>query len=123
MKKTFSAFIAEREYNVLDNSTINEMANLSKESTALPVIIYVSDSRGVNHGPRIKCNTGYGRWTGQSFTVTIEHEPRVLGKTGDVKSSDAQTIVDWVKVNYDALIEYWKMEIGVIELGAKLQRI
>lgn len=123
MNKTFSVFLAEREYNVLDNSTINEMANLSRETTALPMIIYVSDNRGVNHGPRIKCNAGYGRWTGQTFTVTIDHEPRVLGKTGDIKLNDVQTVVDWVKINHDALIEYWKMEIDVMELGAKLQRI
>lgn len=123
MNKTFSQFLAEREYNVHDNGTINEMANLSKESTSLPMIVYVSDNRGVNHGPRIKCNTGYGRWTGQTFTVTIDHEPRVLGKTGDITSSDVQTVVDWVKVNYDALIEYWKMESGVAELIAKLQRL
>jgi hypothetical protein len=123
MKKTFTQFLAEREYNVLDNSTINEMANLSRETTALPVIVYVSDNRGVNHGPRIKCNTGYERWTGQSFTVTIDHEPRVLGKTGDIKPGDVETIKDWVKVNYDALIEYWKMEIDVMELGAKLLRL
>jgi len=121
--QTFSNFLAEREYNVLDNSTINEMANLSKESTSLPVIIYVSDHRGVNHGPRIKCNTGYGRWTGQSFTVTIEHEPRALGNTGDIKPADVQTVVDWVKMNYEPLLQYWKLEIGIGELIAALQSI
>jgi hypothetical protein len=123
MNKTFSQFVAEREYCVQDNNLINEMANLSKESTSLPVIVYVSDSRGVNHGPRIKCNASYGRWSGQSFTITIEHEPRVLGETGDVRSGDVLTVVDWVKLNYDALIQYWRMDIGVIELGSKLQRI
>lgn len=119
----FSAFLMEREYNVFDDSTINEMANLSKQTTHLPIVIYVSDNRGVNHGPRIKCNCSYGNWSGQSFTVTIDHEPRAIGKTGDIKPSDVQTVLDWVKINYDCLIKYWKLEIGIGELIAALQSI
>ena len=121
--KSFSMYLAEQQYNAFDDSTINEMANLSKQSTSLPVIVYVSDSRGVNHGPRIKCNSGYGNWTGQSFTITIDNAPRVIGKVGDIKQSDVETLKDWVMLNAEHLLKYWNLEYGIAELLAAIRSV
>ena len=84
--KIMQQFLLEREYSVFDDRVINEMANLGKNTTKLPVIIYISDNRGVNHGPRIKVNSEYGNtWSGSSFTITIDADPRVIGDTKKIK--------------------------------------
>lgn len=114
--KTLKEFLLEREYNVFDDSAINEMANFTKRTTKLPCNIYISDHRGVKHGPRIKVNADYGdRWIGTSFSITISNTPQVIGKTGNIKISDIETIKDWILLNQKILFQYWDEDIGVVE--------
>jgi hypothetical protein len=62
MLSSFKMSLLEVEYLVEDNSSLDEMTNLSKEKTKLPFIVYVSTSDGVKHGPRIKVNKTTGRF-------------------------------------------------------------
>ena len=118
--KTLKEFLLEREYNVFDDSAINEMANFTKRTTKLPCNIYIADHRGVKHGPRIKVNADYGvRWIGTSFSITISNTPQVIGKTGKIKISDIETIKDWILLNQKILFQYWDEDIDVVEFIVK----
>lgn len=122
--KTLKQFLLEREYNVYDDSAISEMANLSKRTTKLPCVIYVSEYFGVNHGPRIKVNIDYSdRWSGKSFSITISDNPLVIGDTGKIKQSDIETIRDWIILNKNVLLQYWKNDIDVSEFTQKIKSI
>lgn len=122
--KIMQQFLLEREYSVFDDRVINEMVNLGKNTTKLPVIIYISDNRGVNHGPRIKVNSEYGNtWSGSSFTITIDAEPRVIGDTKKIKKDDMLDIIDWVKLNKEILLSYWKQDIDIAEVISGLKYI
>lgn len=122
--KTFSEFILEREYAIGDDSTLNEMSNLTKRITKLPCVIYVSTHLGVNHGPRIKVNADYGdKWSGSSFTVTISTQPIVIGQTWKIKQADVNDILDWVVLNREVLLSFWKEDIDIAELLDSIQNV
>ena len=121
---TFKQFLDERQYNVRDDSMINEMANLGKRTTKLPCIVYISDKKGVTHGARIKVNSDYGdRWSGNSFTITISDNPVVIGNTYKIKQSDIEDIKDWVALNKNSLLKYWNEQIDIAELLDELKDI
>lgn len=122
--KTFSEFILEREYAIGDDSTLNEMSNLTKRITKLPCGIYVSTHLGVNHGPRIKVNADYGdKWSGSSFIVTISTKPIVIGQTWKIKQADVNDILDWVVLNREVLLSFWKEDIDIAELLDSIQNV
>jgi hypothetical protein len=122
--KTYKQFLLEREYQVYDNIAINEMANISKTSTRLPCKIYISDRLGVNHGPRIKVNADYSdKWSGNSFTITISDTPTVIGNTYKVKESDIEEIKDWILLNKDILLKYWKEEIDTVQFIERMRHL
>lgn len=101
-------FLMEREYNVHDDSNLNEMSNLTKDESGLDHIVYVSTKQGVNHGPRVKVGVDKSNyWTGKTFTVTIQAEPVIIGDTEKIKRSELNDIVDWVKLNREYLLHYW----------------
>lgn len=115
--KTLHEFILEREYEFTSSVQIDEMANLGKRTTKLPCVVYVSSKKGVAHGPRIKVNADYSeRWCGNSFTITISDNPRVIGNTFKIKQTDIEDITDWVKLNKTCLLEYWNEQIDIAEL-------
>lgn len=122
--KTYKQLLLEREYVVYDDTAINEMANISKTSTKLPCKIYISDRLGVNHGPRIKVNADYSdKWSGKSFTITIANQPTVIGNTFKIRESDIEEIKDWVLLNKDILLQYWKEEIDTVQFIEKMRSL
>lgn len=122
--KTFKQFLLEREYQIHNNSTINEMSNYGKEDTKLPCVVYLSNRIGVNHGPRIKVNADYGdRWSGKSFSITITDVPVVIGDTAKVKQSDIETIKDWIRLNKNTLLAYWNEQITARALDRSLKEL
>lgn len=122
--KTYKQFLLEREYQVYDNIAINEMANISKTSTGLPCKIYISDRLGANRGPRIKVNADYSdTWSGNSFTITISDTPTVIGNTCKIKESDIEEIKDWILLNKDILLKYWKEEIDTVQFIERMRHL
>lgn len=122
--KTLKQFLLEREYNVYDDLAICEMANLIKKDTKLPCIIYISDRRGINHGPRIKVNKDYSdHWIGNSFSITISDNPIIVGDPGKIKISDIEMIKDWILLNKTILLQYWKEEIGIVDFVKNMKYV
>ncbi len=87
-----------------------EMANLSPEDTGVPrYTIWVSSGQAVKHGPRIKVTKGI-RWKeNENATVTIQDTPKVIG--GDsigMRKKEYDAIAEWVILNKDLLLRFWK---------------
>lgn len=91
-----------------------EMANLAPGDTGLSVVIWMGEVGG-QHGPRIKASNVKGKFSSDNFVINIDKEPRVLTpKSVKLKESEIEDIKDWIKLNYDALMDLWKhFETGV----------
>ena len=89
-------------------ATLFEMANVRKNRTGLPMIIWISP-KYANHGARIKVQKTYGNNVdfGNTFSLTVEDNPRVFGNTGEIKQSDIELAKEFVKLNKQALLDYW----------------
>lgn len=91
-----------------ENRLTWEIANLQPRTTGLTSIVYVSWKGAAKHGPRIKVSNVNGRMDpNDNFTVTIENEPRVIGKC-KLKQFDLANVIDWVKLNRKHLEYIWK---------------
>ena len=96
------------------------MANVRPDETGLKMVVYISPRMGVKHGPRIKVSTFYGEKIyngtlhdkGNYFSITIEDEPRVIGRVGDIKLEDVKKACQFVRENKDVLLKLWYDEIS-----------
>jgi hypothetical protein len=72
---------------------------------------------------RIKVNMTHGDQMTISNTAIVggRTTPRIIA--GQLSSSDEQAVFEWVALNADALVEYWKGRIDTIQLGQALKRI
>lgn len=89
---------------------MNEMANLFPKRTGLSTIIWFGEVGG-QHGPRIKVSNTKGKFDlNSNFVVSVEKIPRILTpKSVNMKSEELEDVLDWIKLNYDDLMEMWKM--------------
>jgi len=96
-----------------------EMANVRPDETGLKMVIYISPRMGAKHGPRIRAQTLYGEkiYKGNYFSITIEEEPRVIGRTGDIKTEDVKKVCQFVKENRVILLKLWYDEISPTTAG------
>lgn len=95
-------------------SPMHEMANFYPKVTGVPLVIWLGEVGG-QHGPRIKVSNTPGKFNKSSnFVVSVSKEPSVLTpRAVDISQSSLDDVLDWVKLNYDVLMELWKMhEIG-----------
>jgi len=104
------------------------MANLRPEDTGIEgVIIWVSSGEysgtALQHGPRIKVMQGTKLNKGaveNAVTVRLTDPPEVLGK---LPTRGKKKVLAFVTLNREVLIQYWKFEIGTLELGRLLQKV
>ena len=70
----------------LSDLEVFSIANALTEDTGLPMVIYIIQ-KNAPHGPRIKVSKSYGDKViqGNWFTMTIEQNPRVIGKVGRIR--------------------------------------
>jgi hypothetical protein len=107
---------------------INEMANLNPASTGLPVVIWVGVVGG-HHGPRIKVSNLRGKFAADDcFVVAVAREPFVATpRSVKLKQDDVDEVIDWIKLNYDVLMElYQSHETGdgdTIEIQSRLKKL
>ena len=69
--------------------------------------MFISDRGHARHDPRIKVSNIKGKWTDDKFVVTVEHDPRVVGKC-KISNDDLNDVIDWVKINLEHLSKVWK---------------
>lgn len=97
-----------------------EIANLYPGTTGLPMTVWVSP-RGAAR--RIKVNMTHGnRMTiANTAVVAVRPVPRVV--TGQLLSTDEQTVFAWVTLNEDALMAYWEGRVDTAGLVQRLRRV
>ncbi len=89
-----------------------EMANLPSKYTGRSPTVMVStkfahDGKVSKHAPRVKVSNVHGRFAhDDNFVVTVEHEPRVIGKC-KLSGEHLDSVRDWVKLNHEHLVKVW----------------
>ena len=97
-----------------------EMANLTKEDTGLPYIIWITPSSGKEkHWARIKVQKKYGeKAINDMFSITISDNPEIIGNqdVGEIKIKDIEKIKNFIKKNKNALLSVWNDEVAPDEI-------
>lgn len=118
----------ELNENLILESFLDEMANLTHDDTGLEHTIWLGAVKG-HHGPRIKVSNNYGRMNSNDcFVVTISKVPVVeTPNSCKLKQYQVDDIIDWIKLNYDVLMKLWNVyETGTgssVELMNQLKKI
>lgn len=115
------------EFEIL-NAPMNEMANLYPQETGVSAVMWFGEVGG-QHGPRLKVSNTPGKFDVQNnFVVAVSKNPMVLTpRSAALSSAKIEDVKDWIKLNYDTLMELWKIhETGngsSLEFLAKLKKI
>lgn len=98
------------------------MANVQPKTTGLPMTIYISN-RTAGHEPRITVSQQQGDQLIASdlFCMTIEDNPRILGKLVGVRVSDLKKVHQFLMANRGMLLNYWYQEPPLDTLDMLLQ--
>lgn len=100
-----------------------EEANIQPKTTGLVSAVHVMSRGGAKHGPHVKVSKIAGGFSDKdNFSVTVEHEPRVVG-TCKIHSKHLKNVIEWVKMNHDHLHAVWyndgNMDIDELTNGFK----
>lgn len=104
---SFKEFLIEQEILA---APMMEMANLYPTETGLERVIWFGEVGG-QHGPRIKVSNVKGKFAiNDNFVISVSKNPVVLTKSSmKIKQSELDDLFDWVILNYDKLMELWKI--------------
>ena len=113
-------------------SRVADMARFSQQHSGLPCIIWVNPDVGNNTGkhymPRIKFqnDTAKSLHVDNMIPISIDRDnPKVLIKNPNI-SFNAETInkiQQWIRINYDVLIKYYRNEIFEGELFSNIKKV
>jgi hypothetical protein len=100
-----------------------EMANLYPATTGLPMTVWVSPRGAARHDVRLKVNMTHGnRMTiANTAIVAVRPVPRVV--TGQLLSTDEQSVFAWLALNEDALVACWGGRVDTAGLVQRLRRV
>lgn len=103
-----------KEYLILEEPNIKKSTNDN-----LRMAFYFS-VKNAAHGCRIKVNCDYSEeFDKHNYFVVTVPEGVIIGKTEKIKERDINYFKEFVKINKDTLIKYWKKEITEIEAKKK----
>jgi hypothetical protein len=99
------------------------MANLYPATTGLPMIVWVSPRGAARHDVRITVNIAHGnRMTiANTAIVAVRPVPRVV--TGQLLSTDEQSVFAWLALNEDALVACWEGRVDTAGFVQRLRRV
>lgn len=114
--KSLKDFIKEREQGRDDY--LFEMANVKKERTKLPMIVWLQIRHSMNHSsPIIKFanNTSCSLVPCDLISISISDNPEILSKNTRLKisQSDFEELRQWIIRNKESLLKLWNNEIDV----------
>lgn len=104
------------------------MINMSKESSGLPVIVWVLGENSICHNlPRIKFQNNYANKVQihNLISLTISDDPQVLNKTIklEITTNDFEKIRSWVIFNKDLLLRYWNYNATIEDLIKEIKKV
>ena len=139
--KKFDEYIEDQNYETMDellqtvytDEMLLEMADISRNTTGLDVIVWVqtiNTQLNVKHNlPRIKFqnNTATKIQINELIPISISDNPEILLKNNDlnkIKIGQVQIngIKQWIVKNKEILIDYWEEKITTDELFQKLKK-
>ena len=106
-----------------------EMSNIRQARSNLPVNIWLDDlgiNRKTRHNfARLKVQNDYlERSSNDLFSVSIDKDnPKVLAGKVKIKERDLNKVFEWIKLNYDLLMEHWNGEIDSYEFVDKMRKL
>ena len=85
------------------------MSNVTPKRTGLPMVVYIGP-KNAKHGCRLKVSQFYGTKmrVGQWFFMTVEHEPHIIGDTGEIKLKDIKLVQDFIIINIRVILDFWE---------------
>lgn len=102
------------------------MANVQPKTTGLPMTIYIS-SKTAGHEPRITISQQHGDHLNASdlFFMTIEDNPRILGKLVGIRVSDLKKAHQFIMANQGLLLHYWYQQpsLDTLDMLLKLTKV
>jgi hypothetical protein len=100
-----------------------EMANLYPRDTGLPMTIWVSPRGRARHDARIKvCLAPGDRMDARNTAVVaVRPEPRLV--SGALAAREFAPVARWIRINTEALIDYWNGTLSTVELVHRLRRL
>ena len=107
---------------------LNEMANVSKNTTGLNVCIWVLSEILVEHNlPRIKFQNNYGNKVQPQSMIpmSISDNPQILIKNIKlgISTKDFEKIRSWVILNKDLLLRYWNYDATIEDLIKEIKQV
>jgi hypothetical protein len=90
-----------------------ETANLRRERTGLPFVVFISQKGGAQHDVRVKVARGAKARPSEMITVAIRPSVRVV--RGALDPRDLPLLTRWIDLNRDTLIKYWDGDIEYTE--------
>lgn len=114
--KTLNMMLQEQ----IESQKLNEMSNLLKNDTGLPVIVWFCGETEVEHNlPRIKFQNSYSNkiQPKELVPMSIEDNPKILLKNVklNITQRDLEKIRTWIIEHKETLLKYWKYEISTKE--------
>lgn len=105
----------------IESQTLNEMANVSKRTTGLPMCIWVLSEIPVEHNlPRLKFQNNYSDKVQpkEMIPVSISDNPVLLIKNLKLKisSRDFELLRKWIIKNKELLLRYWNYDATIEDL-------
>jgi hypothetical protein len=100
-----------------------EMANLFPADTGLPMVVWASERGHARHDVRVKVNQSHGSRMppGNLAVVAVRPAPRLVA--GNLSAADLGAVSDWVRLNENALVDYWEYRISAAQFIQRLQRL
>lgn len=105
-----------------------EMANFDSRRTGIDqVILWASQAPpgALRHAPRIKVSSSYtsSAKVGEMFVLTIHDEPQVVAGECNLSSETLQDVKDWVVLNKEVLLSFWRGELLTDDFLDSLQKL
>ena len=86
------------------------MASFGKDTTGLPMIIFVCQRGNYTHNPQLKISMSHDHVTDDLAVIEISPKVRII--SGYLSNEDFKLINKWIELNKEILISYWNMQFS-----------
>ena len=97
------------------------VANLRRERTGLPCIVFISQKDGARHDVRVKVAPGPRMRPDQMSSYALR--PFALVEGDGMSAADERSLGRWSEVNLQVLVDYWDGRIEYTEDALDLLRV
>lgn len=121
------------DYDLSEQDIMTEMANLSKQETDLPMVVWIEVKRPTeHHKARMKFNNSNSDslLPGELVPISIDPtNPEILIKQKNVNfklkisNKDLESLKKWIIKNYEELMKVWDGKQTIIQFGKSMIKL